>query len=626
MTSSGARPERVSRQSRSRAPVSSIVAFSALALIAATAGRAHAQKIDFNGDGNADLTFRHIYYGGLVTWELNGSRTSPNLVNTPGTSFSTPSVPSSEEWYIAGEGDFNGDGHPDLFWQNGAGGAASIWFMNGLTMTSSPLVSSPNGVGVNVLDTTQWRVGGVGLFNNDRTADLLWWNRESGELFIWYMNEQFAINGVFVTQGQGHLTQKESTGWSIAGVRDWNNDGTSDIVWHNAQTGAVQIWFMDTATGGTTRDSVVTLNTNGYADSSNFRLVAVDDFDNNGTPDLVWHDIIRGTTEIWFYNGTLGRISVADLPASQNLTDYTDWRFESGSPPYRTWRGGHDCQPVQNTLVSGYTITGVGLEMPVNGTAACALLKETSGINNIGNIISDDAIEAVDVDVTVPSGTTVTCAVTVYESGSTTSTNIVQVNQRPAVYVSPPTSMSGIMHIPASSPLATSYWQQGNFLYADLACSSTGSGRVTINQYWVREDGVTQTGRIYPASACQIDAANTAAWLRQPNMEITSQYVAELEALELKEGDPGTAVWDCGETDGELNDPNSEMDMMAIPNLNFNTSVTGICAGGFNIPSAGGGGLTEFFTSGPNNFSGCNAVTITSPGNGDFTLQAFRTY
>ena len=32
--------------------------------------------------------------------------------------------------------------------------------------------------------------------------------------------------------------------WSIVGSNDFNSDGKTDVLWHNAATGETQIWYM----------------------------------------------------------------------------------------------------------------------------------------------------------------------------------------------------------------------------------------------------------------------------------------------------------------------------------------------------------------------------------------------
>ena len=58
-------------------------------------------------------------------------------------------------WTMAGIGDFNGDGHPDILWQHQTTGTLSAWMMNGTSLGSLATVSP------GVVSDTNWKVMGV---------------------------------------------------------------------------------------------------------------------------------------------------------------------------------------------------------------------------------------------------------------------------------------------------------------------------------------------------------------------------------------------------------------------------------------------------------------------------------
>jgi hypothetical protein len=55
-------------------------------------------------------------------------------------------------WHAIGTGDFNGDGHSDILFQN-TSGQASVWEMNGTTLVGGGAVSPNPG--------SSWRAVGV---------------------------------------------------------------------------------------------------------------------------------------------------------------------------------------------------------------------------------------------------------------------------------------------------------------------------------------------------------------------------------------------------------------------------------------------------------------------------------
>src|SRR5207302_10986179 len=77
--------------------------------------------------------------------------------------------------------DFNCDGAADLIWQNQGTGQLAAWFMQGTTHGSTS-VFNPSGVA-----DLRWQVVGVGDFNGDGQADLVWRHSATGQLAIWLL-------------------------------------------------------------------------------------------------------------------------------------------------------------------------------------------------------------------------------------------------------------------------------------------------------------------------------------------------------------------------------------------------------------------------------------------------------
>ena len=105
--------------------------------------------------------------------------------------------------------------------------------MNGTTFTSSGSLGYVS---------SDWSIAGVGDFNGDGKADILWWNSTTGQVYLWLMNG--------TTMSGGGSVSYVSSGWNIAGIGDFNGDGKADILWRNSSTGQVYIWLMN----GTTID------------------------------------------------------------------------------------------------------------------------------------------------------------------------------------------------------------------------------------------------------------------------------------------------------------------------------------------------------------------------------------
>jgi len=136
---------------------------------------------DFNGDGQTDVLWENAETGGVdrAIWYLNGT-------NIVGFGYLAGIPP---EWKIVGTGDFNGDGHSDIVWENTTTGQRSIWLMNGTSI-----------IGFGDLGTvgTAWHIAMVADFNGDGQSDLLWENRTTGDRAIWIMNGTTHASSVYL--------------------------------------------------------------------------------------------------------------------------------------------------------------------------------------------------------------------------------------------------------------------------------------------------------------------------------------------------------------------------------------------------------------------------------------------
>ena len=82
---------------------------------------------DFNGDGQPDIVFENKVTGQRVIWVMSNTSHVANLsLPNPGT-----------DWTIAGTADFNADNKPGILWQNKVTGERAIWMMNGPSLVNS---------------------------------------------------------------------------------------------------------------------------------------------------------------------------------------------------------------------------------------------------------------------------------------------------------------------------------------------------------------------------------------------------------------------------------------------------------------------------------------------------------
>ncbi len=128
-------------------------------------------------------------------------------------------------------------------------------------------------------------------YDGDGRSDIHWRNVSTGRNDIWL------LNGASVKSFLSPVYNEPNQAWTVVGAGDLNGDGRGDQVWRNTTSGAVYVQLLN---GGTT------LAASGFAPTvadQNWQIVAIADFDGNGTHDLYWRNGSTGRNDLWLMNG-----------------------------------------------------------------------------------------------------------------------------------------------------------------------------------------------------------------------------------------------------------------------------------------------------------------------------------
>ncbi len=272
---------------------------------------------DFNGDHKADMLWRNAN-GLLADWTMNGSTVSDSgYLNVNG----TPVTPDPS-WSIAGIGDLSGDGKSDLLWRD-ANGSTAVWIMDGSSITGSGYL---NVNGTIVAPDRSWSVAGMGDFNGDNTSDLLWRNAATGELAEWQLHSSDIIGSADVNNGS--IALRPDASWSVAGIGDFDGDGHADILWRNSN-GTVSEWLMHGST--VTDGSAITYNGVAVNVAANWKVAEIGDFNGDGSSDILWRDSTTGALAEWLMLDNV--LMVATTLKSNSVTVNPDLSWATQAKP-----------------------------------------------------------------------------------------------------------------------------------------------------------------------------------------------------------------------------------------------------------------------------------------------------
>jgi alpha-tubulin suppressor-like RCC1 family protein len=224
---------------------------------------------DFDGDGQPDVLFENMVTAQVGVWTMTGT--------TPTGWAVLPTV--TTQWQIKAVADFNGDGHPDILFENMVTAQVGIWSMTSIT---------PTGWVVLPTVTTQWQIKAAADFNGDGQVDILFENTETAQVGIWTMTGTTPTGWV--------VLPTVTTQWQIKAAADFNGDGQVDILFENTETAQVGIWTMS----GTTPTGWVVLPTV----TTQWQIQTASDFNGDGHPDILFQNMATAQIGIWTMTGT----------------------------------------------------------------------------------------------------------------------------------------------------------------------------------------------------------------------------------------------------------------------------------------------------------------------------------
>ncbi len=259
---------------------------------------------DFNGDGKSDIFWRHDLSNNNKIYLMNSSSVSSEA----NVSITTTAAAG---WEAVGSGDFNDDARTDILWRHSGAGQNHISLMNG--------TATPSGVDLNIpaLADTQWKIAGVGDFDDDGNNDIFW-HHDGGENRITFMNGTGETSTVTVNT-------ISDTNWKVAGIADLNNDGKDDVLWRNNINRRVWLYLMNGSniSNGSGAGEHVAFT------SDSWDIEGVGDFDNNGRGDILWRHNTNGRVWMYLMNGPAVSNGNTVAPGEHVAFTGLDWEINA---------------------------------------------------------------------------------------------------------------------------------------------------------------------------------------------------------------------------------------------------------------------------------------------------------
>jgi RHS repeat-associated protein len=204
-------------------------------------------------------------------------------------------------WKAVAVADVNGDGVPDLIWQNLSTNQVTVNYYGGANGSVYQGFNWMNSAG----EPSGRNVVGAADFDGNGTPDLVWQYAPTAQVTVNYYS--YSQAGGPTNTGWAWLNNAGNPGWTVVGAADMNQDGVPDLIWIDQSDsqhaiGAVTVNYYG-GSGGATYEGWAWLNQAGI---SGWSVGAVADMNSNGEPDLIWQDASPPNTVTAYYYSLAG--------------------------------------------------------------------------------------------------------------------------------------------------------------------------------------------------------------------------------------------------------------------------------------------------------------------------------
>ncbi|MBD2517227.1 VCBS repeat-containing protein [Nostoc sp. FACHB-973] len=152
-------------------------------------------------------------------------------------------------------------------------------------------------------------------FNQDGKTDILWYQPSSGRVNTWLLDGTKVVANPDLS-----WNVPGNSGWEIKGTGDFNQDGKTDVLWYQPSSGRVNAWLLD----GTKVVANPDLSWK-VPGNSGWEIKGTGDFNQDGKTDILWYQPSSGRVNAWLLDGTK---VVANPDLSWNVPGDSGWEIK----------------------------------------------------------------------------------------------------------------------------------------------------------------------------------------------------------------------------------------------------------------------------------------------------------